>query len=136
MKPENAINVPEKYRNLPSQSKSTEVRGEEDETYDIDPRQAAVEDVDLSKVNVSNDDLSIVMTTSSLQFFSSSVKQDPEGSPHRTKVRKVLKGKKKMPRDLKPKPLRKVFPKKQGDVKRIKFGTRVVPKKVYDPLSL
>ena len=38
---------------------------------------------------------------------------------------------------MKPKPVRKVFPKKQqGDVKRIKFGTRVIPKKVYDPLSL
>ena len=58
MKPENAINVPEKYRKQPSQTRATEkpgeigeVREEEEETYDIDPRQAAVEDVDLSKVN-------------------------------------------------------------------------------------
>ena len=61
MKPENAINVPEKYRKLPSQSKptteTTEVR--EEESYDIDPRQAGVEDVDLSQVNVSNVDISI-----------------------------------------------------------------------------
>ena len=64
VKPENAINVPEKYRKLPSQSKPTETpevreeeREEERETYDIDPRQAGVADVDLSKVNVSHADL-------------------------------------------------------------------------------
>ena len=67
MKPENAINVPEKYRKPSRKTKSTrttekpkkreEEREEEreeareEEKYDIDPRQAA-NDADLSKVNV------------------------------------------------------------------------------------
>lgn len=51
-------------------------------------------------------------------------------------MKKVIKGKKKKPRDFKPRPLRKVFPDTGKEVKRIKFGTRVVPKKVYNPLSL
>ena len=67
MKPENAINVPEKYRKPSRKTKSTgttekpkkreeemeEEREEarEEEKYDIDPRQAA-KDADLSKVNV------------------------------------------------------------------------------------
>ena len=54
MKPENAINVPEKYRKIPSQKteETKEERQEEikEESFDIDPRQAAVEDIDLSKV--------------------------------------------------------------------------------------
>lgn len=144
VKPENAINVPEKYKVKPgsvASKKSVDIEGLKKEKefiktedvikgeelknntiYDVDPRQAAVghgtDQIDLSK------------------FLSSSVKQDPELSTQRKKVRKVIKGKKKPLRDLKPKPLRKVFPKSTGEVKRVKFGTRVIPKKVYDPLSL
>ena len=55
MKPENAINVPEKYRKIPSQIKpveKTEEKTEEslEESFDIDPRQAGVKDIDLSQV--------------------------------------------------------------------------------------
>ena len=55
MKPENAINVPEKYRKIPSQIKRAEKTEEtteerQEESFDIDPRQAGVEDIDLSKV--------------------------------------------------------------------------------------
>ena len=62
MKPENAINVPEKYRKPPSETKPTETERwkettevvREEEKYDIDPRQAAMEEADLSKVKVFN----------------------------------------------------------------------------------
>ena len=73
MKPENAINIPEKYRKAPSQTKPTETEKREETTevvreeekYDIDPRQAAVEAADLSKVNVFNQTSvrSVLMTT-------------------------------------------------------------------------
>ena len=69
------------------------------------------------------------------------------------KVRKVIKGKKKYvddaPADVRdyglPEPVRKVFnqknknnkkSEKQRGRKRIKFGTRTIPKTVYDPLTL
>ena len=61
VKPENAFNVPEKYIKIASQTrkfpvKKTEETTEEtteerqEESYDIDPRQPALEDTDLSKV--------------------------------------------------------------------------------------
>ena len=57
VKPENAFNVPEKYIKIASQTrkfpvKKTEETTEErqEEGYNIDPRQPALEDTDLSKV--------------------------------------------------------------------------------------
>ena len=79
VKPENAINIPEKYRKAPSQTKPTETEKREETTevvreeekYDIDPRQAALEGADLSKVNVFNQTSvrSVLMTNAAVLLF-------------------------------------------------------------------
>ena len=65
----------------------------------------------------------------------------PEISPIK-KVKKAKRGKKKVFRDPRPdlrdygipEPVRKVYADKDAP-KRIKFGTRVVPKTIYSPLT-
>ena len=144
MKPENAINIPEKYKIQINKMKNEAERKPSRKPARI--RQTTP----LPSVDFSDPiDLTLVFNFLKIKILILFI-FDQGSSVDTRKVRKVIKGKKKYvddaPADVRDyglsEPVRKVFNKnnkkseKQRGRKRIKFGTRTIPKTVYDPLTL